>query len=143
MTSPIPESHQDLLLEPVHGVLSTMMPDGQPQMSIVWVDFDGEHVLINTTLERQKGRNMRANPRVNVLVIDPKNASRFLEIRGDVVEITENGAIPHADKLTRAYTNNAQQHFYGDIYPEEQQEKETRVIVRILPKKITTDAIFA
>lgn len=143
MKGQIPESHQDLLLKPVHGVLSTMMPNGQPQLSIVWVDFDGEHVLINTTLERQKGKNMQANSKVNVLVIDPRDSARFLEVRGEVVEITEEGAIPHADKQTRAYSDNAQQRFYGDIYPEEQQNKETRVIARISPGKITTDAIFA
>jgi PPOX class probable F420-dependent enzyme len=139
----IPESHQDLLLRPVDGVLTTMMPDGQPQMSLVWADFDGRHVLINTTLERQKVKNVRANPKVNVLVIDPKNGARFLEVRGEVVEISEEGAIAHADKQTRAYSNNAKQRFYGDIYPLEQQEKETRVIVKILPKKVTANAIFS
>ena len=143
MTELIPESHKELLLQPVHGVLSTMMPNGQPQLSIVWVDYDGEYVLINTTLERQKGKNMQANPKVNVLVIDPRDSARFLEVRGEVVEISEDGAIPHADKQTRAYTNNEKQHFYGDVYPEEQQEKESRVIARVLPKKVTTDAIFA
>jgi PPOX class probable F420-dependent enzyme len=139
----IPESHLDLLLEPIDGVLTTMMPDGQPQMSIVWVDFDGQHLLINTTLERQKGKNVRANPKVNVLVIDPLNGARFLEVRGEVVAITREGAIAHADKLTQAYSNNAKKRFYGDIYPLEQQEKETRVIVKILPKQVTTDAIFS
>lgn len=143
MTVQIPESHQDLLLQPVNGVLTTMMPDGQPQMSIVWTDFDGRHVLINTTLERQKGKNMRANPKVNVLLIDPKNGARFLEVRGEVAEITQEGAIPHADKQTKAYTQNKKQRFYGDIYAVEQQEKETRVIIKILPKKITTNAIFS
>ncbi len=69
----IPNTHLDLFQEPVHGVLTTMLPDGMPQSSIVWVDYDGEYVLINTTLERQKGRNMRANPKVTVLVIDPKD----------------------------------------------------------------------
>jgi len=143
MTVTIPDSHQDLLLQPVHGVLTTMMPDGQPQMSIVWVDHDGCHVLINTTLERQKGKNMVANPKVNVLMIDPQSVVRFLEVRGEVVEITQKGAIAHADKQTRAYTDNAQKCFYGDIYPPEQQEKETRVIVKISPKKVTTNAIFS
>jgi PPOX class probable F420-dependent enzyme len=139
----IPEDHQELLLQPVNGVLTTMMPDGQPQMSIVWVDFDGEYILINTTLERQKGKNMQANSKVNVLLIDPQNGARFLEVRGEVAQISEAGAIAHADKQTKAYTNNAKQRFYGDIYPLEQQEKETRVLVNILPKKITTNAIFS
>ncbi|MCP5105749.1 MAG: PPOX class F420-dependent oxidoreductase [bacterium] len=142
MTAQIPESHQDLLLRPFNGVLTTMMPDGQPQMSVVWVDFDGEYVLINTTLERQKGKNVRANPKVNVLVIDPKNGARFLEVRGEVAEITQMGAIAHADKQTQAYSDNKKDRFYGDIYPLEQQEKETRVVVKISPKKIITDAIF-
>jgi PPOX class probable F420-dependent enzyme len=143
MVASIPESHQDLLLQPVNGVLTTMMPDGQPQMSIVWADYDGQYVLINTTLERQKGKNMSDNPKVNVLMIDPKNGARYLEVRGEVVEITQEGAIAHADKQAQAYSKGVQQRFYGDIYPEEQQEKETRVIVKISPKKITTNAIFS
>jgi PPOX class probable F420-dependent enzyme len=140
MGEPIPESHCDLLVEPVHGVLTTVMPDGQPQNSIVWVDYDGQHVLVNTTLERQKGRNMRANPRVTLLVIDPRDGSRWIEVRGTVVEMTAEGAEAHADRLTRLYTGK--RHFYGDIYPVEQRERETRVIVKILPLKVAVDAIF-
>jgi PPOX class probable F420-dependent enzyme len=143
MTNLVPGSHVDLLIEPVHGVLTTIMPDGQPQMSIVWVDYDGECVLINTTLERQKGKNMQTNPKVNILLIDPKNGSRFLEIRGEVAEYTQSGAIPHADKQASSYSKDKKKRFYGDIYPVEQQEKETRVIFKIAPKKITTDAIFS
>ncbi len=140
MAVPIPDTHRDLLTEPIHGVLSTMMPDGQPQSSIVWIDYDGTYVLINTTLERQKGRNMCSNPKVALLVIDPKNDSRWIEIRGNVVEISRDGAEVHADKLTQLYTGK--QHFYGDIYPVEQKQKETRVIIKIEPLKISLDAIF-
>ena len=143
MTTTIPESHLDLLLEPVHGVLTTLMPDDQPQMSIVWVDYDGQYVLINTTLERQKGKNMSSNPKVNVLIIDPKDGARYLEVRGEVMEISQEGAIAHADKQTRAYSDSDQQRFYGDVYPEEQQEKETRVIVKIALRKVTRNAIFS
>lgn len=143
MVAQIPETHTDLLLRPVNGVLTTLMPDGQPQMSIVWADYDGQYVLINTTLERQKGANMVANPMVNVLIIDPKNGARYLEVRGEVAEITQEGAITHADKQTQAYSGGVQQRFYGDIYPRERQQEETRVIVKISPKKITTDAIFS
>lgn len=142
MNVPIPESHRDLLVGDIHGVLTTLMPDGQPQSSMVWVDYDGAYLLINTTLERQKGRNMRVNPKVTVLVIDPKNNSRWIEVRGKVVEMTRNGAEAHADKLTQRY-NPAKQHFYGDIYPVEQKQKETRVIVRIEPLKVALDAIFS
>ena len=143
MTVKIPESHRELLAGPVNVVLTTLMPDGQPQMSIVWVDYDGQYVLINTTLERQKGKNMVANPMVNILIIDPKNDSRYLEVRGDVTEITRDGAIAHADKQTKAYSNGAQRRFYSEIYPEEQQKEETRVIVKIDPRKITANVIFS
>lgn len=136
----IPESHRDLLTEPVHAVLTTMMPDGQPQSTIVWADYDGAHVLINTTLERQKGSNMQANPKVTLLVIDPNNNSRWIEVRGRIVEITENCAEIHADKLTRLYTGK--HFFYGDIYPVQQKQRETRVIVKIEPLKVSLDAIF-
>jgi PPOX class probable F420-dependent enzyme len=141
MPSTIPDTHVELLQTPVHGVLTTIMPDGTPQSSIIWVDYDGECVLINTTLERQKGRNMRVNPKVTVLVIDPNDSSRWVEVRGQVKEITPEGAEAHADKLTQRYCHN-KKHFYGDIYPVEQKQKETRVIVKILPVRICLDAIF-
>ncbi|HET7638419.1 MAG TPA: PPOX class F420-dependent oxidoreductase [Ktedonobacteraceae bacterium] len=140
MAVPIPETHCDLLIEPIHGILSTMMLDGQPQSSLVWVDYDGTHVLINTTLERQKGRNMLANPKVALLVIDPKDGSRWIEVRGKVVELQREGAEAHADKLTQRYVGK--QRFYGDVYPVEQRQKETRVILKIEPIKVSLDAIF-
>jgi len=140
MTVKIPASHQNLLTEPIYAVLTTMMAEGTPQSSLVWVDYDGEHILVNTTLERQKGRNMQANPKVTVLVIDPQNTSRWIEIRGKVIGLTATDAEAHADRLTQQYTGK--QHFYGDVYPVEQREKESRVIVTIEPVKISLDAIF-
>ena len=137
----IPNTHVDLFQTPIHGVLTTIMPDGAPQSSLIWVDYDGEHILINTTLERQKGRNMQANPKVTILVIDPRDSSRWVEVRGCVSEITQDGAEEHADKLTQRYCTN-KLHFYGDIYPVEQKQKETRVIVKVQPIKVCQDAIF-
>ena len=141
MSVTIPNTHIDLFQNPVHGVLSTLMPDGMPQASIVWVDYDGEYVLINTTLERQKGRNMQLNPKVSVLVIDPKDSSRWVEVRGHVIDMTRDAAEAHADKLTQRYCPG-KLYFYRDIYPPEQKEKETRVIARIQPVKVSMDAIF-
>ena len=138
----VPTTHLDLLVQPIHGVLSTMMADGQPQMSVVWVDLDGDYVVINTALESQKGKNMQENPKVNVLVIDPNNVSRFIEIRGEVVEITQEMAIEHANKQTRAYSGGEKKLFYGDIYPEGAKDKETRTIFKILPIKVNVNAIF-
>jgi PPOX class probable F420-dependent enzyme len=137
----IPDSHLDLVQTPVHGVLTTIMPNGMPQSSIIWVDYDGEHLLVNTTLERQKGRNMRTNPKVTILVIDSQDSSRWIEVRGQVQEITQDGAEEHADRLTQRYCPN-KQHFYGDVYPVAQRQRETRVIVKIQPLKVCLDAIF-
>jgi hypothetical protein len=105
------------------------------------VDYDGKYLLINTTLERQKGRNMRLNPKVTLLVIDPHDSSRWIEIRGCVMEITQENAEAHADQLTQRYCTK-KRHFYGNIYPFEQKKKETRVIVKVRPVKICLDAIF-
>jgi PPOX class probable F420-dependent enzyme len=138
MTVSIPDSHRDLLDKPVHGVLTTMMADGQPQSSIVWCDYDGAVVRVNTTLDRQKTRNIQAEPRVTLLVTDPLDSARWIEIRG-TAEITTEGANQHLDKLTREYTDSSQ--FYGEIVPLELAEKETRVICKIRPHKITLDAI--
>ena len=137
-TVPIPASHLDLLTRPICGVLTTIGADGQPRSSLVWVDDDGACARVNTTLERQKGRNMRANPKVSLLVVDPDDTTRFIQIRGDA-ELVTDGAIEHLDALTRAYTDHPA--FYGHVYPIEQRSLETRVIARIHARRITLDAI--
>jgi len=134
----IPPSHLDLLTRPVIGVFTTIGPGGQPQSSLVWVDHHGACARINTTLERQKGRNLLADPRVSLLVVDPMNTARYLQVRGDAELITA-GAIAHVDELTRKYTRHPG--YYGWIYPVEQRARETRVIVRIHARRVTLDAI--
>ena len=138
MSIPIPASHLDLLTRPVPGVLTTLMPDGQPQSSLVWCDYDGECACVNTTRQRQKGKNMLANPKVSLLIVDPEDTGRYLEIRGDA-ELVEEGAQEHLDQITRRYTRHPQ--YYGYVYPLEQRDCETRVICRIHARKITLDAI--
>jgi len=138
MNIPIPTSHLDLLTRPIHGVLTTMMLDGQPQSSLVWCDYDGECARVNTTLERQKGRNLSANPKATLLVVDPEDTSRYIEIRGEI-NIVHAGALEHLDELTRQYTKHPC--YYGHVFPAEQQAKETRIICRLNAKKITLDAI--
>jgi PPOX class probable F420-dependent enzyme len=139
-TFPIPASHIDLLTRPIHGVLTTMGSDGQPQSSLVWVDIDGACARVNTTYQRQKGRNLLANLKVSLLVVDPDNTARFMQIRGDAELITD-GAVEHLDALTRKYTRYPR--YYGFVYPTEQQGRETRVICRIHARRITLDAIHA
>jgi PPOX class probable F420-dependent enzyme len=135
---PIPDSHLDLLTRPVHGVLTTVGPDGQPQSSLVWVDMEDGVAVVNTTLDRQKGRNMLANPKVNLLVVDPGNTSRYIQIRGDA-DLSTEGALDHLDVVTRKYTGYPA--FYGYVYPAGQRAQETRVICRIRARRITLDAI--
>ena len=137
---PVPASHVGLLCGTVFAVLTTRMPDGQPQSSLVWCDYDGTDLLLSTTLERQKGRNMAADPRVALLAIDPANSSRYVEVRGTAVALAEAGAIELADRLVQRYTGK--QRFYGDIYPEAHQARETRIVCRIRPEKVNVDAIF-
>lgn len=139
-TVAIPASHRDLLARPICGVFTTMGPDGQPQSSLVWVDADDECARINTTLERRKGRNLLANRKVSLLVVDPDDTSRFIQIRGDV-ELVLDGAEENLDALTRRYTRHPR--FYGFVYPIEQRARETRVICRIHARRVTLDAIHA
>ena len=134
----IPESHRDLLTGRAHGVLTTLMPDGRPRSSLVWVDYDGECACLNTTRERQKGRDLEADPRLSLLVVDPDDTSRFLLIRGEA-ELIEEGSLSHLDRLTRRYTRHP--HYYGYVFPDEQASRETRIICRIHPGRVTLDAI--
>ena len=102
--------------------------------------MDGECARVHTTLERQKGRNVLANPKVSLLLVDPANGGRFMQIRGDV-ELVTDGALEHLDAVTRKYTSHPA--YYGFIYPVEQAARETRVIVRIHARRIQLDAIHA
>jgi len=136
----VPSSHVDLLTKPIVGVLTTLMPGGQPHSCLVWVDHDGECARVNTTLERQSGRNLRADRRLSLLIVDPTNTARYLNIRGDG-ELVHRGAIEHLDALTRTYTSHPT--FYGHVYPLEQRDRETRVTVRLHARQITMDAIHS
>jgi PPOX class probable F420-dependent enzyme len=136
----IPASHLDLLKRPICGVFTTIGPDGWPQSSLVWVDHDGECVRVNTTLQRQKGRNLLADGRVSLLVVDPDDTSRFIQIRGTGELVTE-GAVEHVNELARRYTRRDR--YYGGVYPTSQRDRETRVICRIRARRVTLDAIHA
>jgi PPOX class probable F420-dependent enzyme len=103
MSNAIPEKYRDLFHKRAFASLGTLMPDGRPQVTPVWCDFDGEYVIFNSVCGRQKDRNVRRDPRVALAVIDPDNAYRYLEIRGTVVEITENGAAEHINKMAKKY----------------------------------------
>jgi PPOX class probable F420-dependent enzyme len=135
---PIPESHRDLLERPVCGVLTTLLPDGRPHSCLVWVDLDGTCARANTTLQRLSGRDLAADPRVSLLIVDPDDTARFIQVRG-VAELVIEGAVEHLDALTRRYTRHPR--FYGFVHPAEQAGREQRVTVRIHARRVTLDAI--
>src|SRR5581483_3970226 len=101
MSKAIPEKYEDLLRKRAFASLATLMPSGSPQVTPVWCDYDGTHILVNSALGRQKDRNIRRDPRVAVAIIDPDNPYRYLEIRGKVSEITQNGADVHIDRMAK------------------------------------------
>ena len=133
MATTIPASHADLLqmTKPAFAQLATVNADGTPQVTPVWVDYDGTHVLVNTARGRVKTRNLERNPRVALSVSDPENPYRYVGIQGRVVEMTEQGGDAHIDKMAKKYLNK-------DSYPF-RQPGEVRVIVKIAPDKVHTN----
>jgi PPOX class probable F420-dependent enzyme len=129
----IPASHLDLIDGPYVVALSTVMPDGQPQTTPVWCNRKDEYIFINVMKGFRKEKNMRANPKVTLLVYDPKNPLHNIEIRGCIVEMTEEGAIEHNDELTQLYSGKSDAKFFGDSVPAELASKFTPVKVKIMP----------
>lgn len=135
MSTEIPASHRDLIECPPVAALTTVMPDGSPQTSVVWCDFDGTYVRVNTMRGFQKERNMRRNARVTLLCYDPRQALRFLEVRGEVVEMTEDGAAEHLDAIASKYAGRPIRYF-GDCIPATFAETEVPVLCRIEPTHV-------
>jgi PPOX class probable F420-dependent enzyme len=131
----IPESHRDLIDCPPVAALTTVMPDGSPQSTVVWCDFDGEVVRVNTMRGFQKERNMRRNPLVTLLCYDPRESLRYLEVRGTVIEMTEEGAASHLDALASRYLGRTIRYF-GDCIPARFAETEIPVLCRIRPTHV-------
>lgn len=132
----IPEEFLDLLNGPRVAALTTIMPDGYPQTTVVWCNFDGTCVLVNTMRGFQKEKNMRADPRVTLLAYDPRDPLRYIEVRGKVVEMTENGAMEHLDGLSELYIGRKP--YFGECVPAELREKEIPVLCKIFPTHIVT-----
>lgn len=133
MATTIPASHADLLqtTKPAFAQLATVNADGTPQVTPVWVDYDGTHLLVNTARGRVKTKNLERNPRVALSISDPENPYRYVGIQGRVVEMTEQGGDAHIDKMAKKYLNK-------DSYPF-RQPGEVRVIVKIAPDKVHTN----
>ncbi len=130
MAAQLPEKVAELFQRPNFAHLATLMPDGSPQVTPVWVDFDGTHILVNTAEGRQKPRNVRRDPRVAIDIYDQQNPYYAAWIRGRVVEVTNEGAEDLIDSLAKKYIGQ-------DRYPW-RQPGEKRVIFKILPEHVSS-----
>ncbi len=130
MPAKIPPKYLDLFDKKAFGSLGTLMPDGSPQVTPVWVDREGDTVLVNTARGRQKDKNIQRDPRVSITLIDPDNPYRYLEIRGRVVATTEQGAKDHIDKMAKKYLG-------VEKYPYAQ-PGEVRMLLRIQPERVSS-----
>lgn len=130
MAAAIPQTFEDLFTKRAFACLATLMPDGSPQVTPVWVDRDADLILVNSARGRMKDRNIRRDSRVSLAIVDPDNPYRYLEIRGKVVEVTEQGADAHIDRMAKKYLGQ-------DKYPF-REAGEVRVLYKIRPARSRT-----
>ena len=128
----IPDTHKDLVEKPYYAIVTTVMPDGQPQSTVVWADYDGNNIRFNTARGRQKDKNLLDNPKVTLVIVDPTNGFHWLEIRG-IAEVTEVGGREHIESLSHKYTG---QKYYGGFNTYSTPESETRLLVTINATKV-------
>ncbi|WP_089877206.1 PPOX class F420-dependent oxidoreductase [Halogeometricum limi] len=127
----IPESHRDIFEKQSFAHLATVMPDGTPQVTPVWVDHDdGEYVLLNSARGRRKVTNIEHDPKVGVSVLDPDDPYRYVSVRGEA-ELVDDGAVEHIDALAKRYMG-------VDEYPHHGEESGARVIIRVPTEHIVT-----
>lgn len=124
----IPETHRDIFNKRSYAHVATVNEEGVPQVTPVWVDYDGNYVLINSAKGRKKDRNMRAQPVIAMSIQDPDNPYRYLGLQGKITEITEEGGYDHINKLSHKYG--------GNDYPKN--PGEVRVIYKIEPTRVWT-----
>jgi PPOX class probable F420-dependent enzyme len=128
MPTAIPKSFEDLFHKKTFAALATVMPDGTPQVTPVWVDYDGSHVIVNSARGRRKDKNMKVGARVALSLVDPDNSYRYLQVRGRVTEATEQGADQHIDRMAKKYLGK-------ETYPF-RQPGEVRVLYKIEPSSV-------
>jgi PPOX class probable F420-dependent enzyme len=127
MAATIPERGREILDKKSIASLATLMADGSPHVTPVWVDVDGDEILVNTLDGRLKPRNIRRDPRVAITVPDPDNPTVALIVRG-TAELTNEGADEHADALSKKYLDE-------DVFPY-RQPGDVRVLIRIRPERV-------
>lgn len=134
MSSKMPATHVDLLNNPYFAVLTTIAPSGQPENTVVWCSWDGEHVLVNTADGRRKPANVRNNPKVALTVIDPQDPFRWIDVRGEVAEIVPDPDYANINAHAKLYAGVDE--YYGGVAPVENKGKEERIIFKIRPDRV-------
>lgn len=124
-TGVVPKEYHDLFDRKAFAVMTTLLPDGQLHGTVVWVDFDGTHLLVNSAEGRRKVKNVRQDPQTALVVIDPESAYRYLWVTGSVVEITDEGADEHIEKLAKRYLDVDEYPYHSDV---------SRLILKIRPE---------
>lgn len=124
----IPDSHVDILESRSFAHVATVDDDGMPQVTPVWVEYDGEYVVINSAAGRKKDRNLRARPEVAISVQDPENMYRYVGVQGMVEEVTEEGGDAHINTLAHKYWGRDYSFVPGEV----------RVIYKIRPTRVWT-----
>ena len=107
--------------------VATINPDGSPQVTPVWVELDGEHIVFNSEKKRKKVQNLERDPRVSISITDPENPYHYVEVRGRVVEMTTDGAMEGIDRLALKYMGKDKYPFHKD--------GDVRVVIRVAPEK--------
>ena len=127
MTVALPPEALHLLDEPNFGHLATIFPDGSPQSSVVWVERDGDTVVLNTAAGRAKHRNIERDPRVSLSIHNRNRPTEYMEVRGQAT-LTAEGADTHIDQLARKYLGK-------DVYPFRFAGMK-RLIIRVTPTSV-------
>ncbi len=122
------DAQKKYLADKNFGHVATLNKDGSPQVSPVWVEFDGKHVIVNSEQSRRKVRNLKRDPRVSISILNGENPYEYIEIRGKVVEITAEGGSEGIDRLAKKYMG-------VDKYPYNKPE-DVRVILKIVPEHV-------
>jgi len=127
----IPETYLDLVgTKKALAHLATTMPDGSPQVTPVWFDYTDGKIRVNSAKGRVKSRNMTEGAKVALSIVDPDNAYRYIQIRGQVTKTTEQGGDAHIDSLAKKYLG-------VDSYPY-RNASEVRIIFEITPASVQT-----
>jgi PPOX class probable F420-dependent enzyme len=136
MSATIPQSHLDLIAGPVFAVFTTISPGGQPENTLVWCSWDGEHILVNTVVGRRKDTNVRRNPKVALTAVDPDDPYRWLDVRGYVEKIVPDEDYANINAHSLLYDGNAE--YYGGRAPLSRRGTEEREILKVRPTRVLT-----